>query len=478
VQQYIQNTLVSPTVINSRLMHPITGQEYPKRMAYNLLQKYVADFFSEGSEPRMIGLAGLRGVGKTTMLWQLANYAYRNFTTKVYFFNVNAIKNLGGTLFQALELFQTQVLQKRFTESTEPMILLFDEVHDDAEWAKTLKILYDEARWCFVMATGSSALLLNQTADLSRRMHIEKIFPFNFSEYITAKTFTGENVISPEINLMYELKQILFYSENCNNAHSALLKLQSTVNQYWTKISTQSENKSDEWIDDYIFYHNIPGFLVYKNRNLINDSIIELFKRVITEDIPQIVHFNTNSTNIEKILYRLAGSDEINVASLSNVLGIRKDEITEIVEILDKAEMLNLLFPFGGIDSRITKNRKAFFMSPSLRRALLSILFGENISETYQSKLFEDVIVLYLKRLLPNTILSFSSATKGVNPDFVIETREKPVLLEIGLGKTSQRQIIKSNIESRYGIVISRNNNELTLKNSTIHLPFKWFLLL
>ncbi|MFQ3580075.1 MAG: hypothetical protein SNJ71_08055, partial [Bacteroidales bacterium] len=111
-------------------------------------------------------------------------------------------------------------------------------------------------------------------------------------------------------------------------------------------------------------------------------------KRVIQEDIPKIAQIYTNAINIEKILYRLAASDEINIESLLTIYGIKKDEISEIIEILNKAELINVLFPFGGIDSKLNKSRKAFFMSPSLRRALLSVLFGGEISENYRLKLF------------------------------------------------------------------------------------------
>jgi len=478
MENYIKHTQVSPTTINSRLIHPITGQKYPNRMAFVSLQKYAKDFFSEGAEPRMIGLAGLRGVGKTTLLWQVANYIYHNHTKNVYFFNVNTIRNLGGTLFSALEVFQKEVLQKRFNESTEPIALLFDEVHDDMDWANTLKILYDEARWCFILATGSSALLLNKTADLARRMHIEKIFPFKFTEYITAKTFAGKNAIFPAKGVMNDLKQTLFYSETSQEVYEKLQKLQKTIDEYWQKISIYSENKNTEWIREYISYHNIPGFLNFKDKNLINDSIIELFKRIIQEDIPKISQIYTNAINIEKILYRLAGSDEINIESLSTTYGIKKDEISEIVEILNKAELINVLFPYGGIDSKLNKSRKAFFMSPSLRRALLSVLFGGEIPENYRSKLFEDVIVLYLKRVIPNAVLSYSSESKEVNPDFIIETREKPILLESGLTKKSTRQIKMSKIEFRYGIIVSYNNKELSIKENTVFIPFHWFLLL
>ncbi len=478
MENYIKHTKVSPATINSRLIHPITGQKYPNRMAYISLEKYAKDFFTEGAEPRMIGLAGLRGVGKTTLLWQIAHFIYENHTKNVFFFNVNAVRNLSGSLFEALELFQKEVLGKRFSENTEPIALLFDEVHDDTEWANTLKILYDEARWCFILATGSSALLLNSTADLARRMHIEKIFPFKFTEFITAKTFNSKNTIFPIKGIMRELRQILFFSETSQELFSKLQPLQNSIQCYWDEIALLSGNKNAEWTNEYISYHNIPGFLSFKDKHLINDSIIELFKRVIQEDIPKIAKIETNTIHTEKILYRLAASDEINVESLSATFGIKKDEIYEIIDLLNKAELINVLLPFGGIDSKLNKARKAFFMSPSLRRALLSVLYGGEIPLNYRSKLYEDILVLYLKRVIPNSVLSYSSQSKQVNPDFIVETREKPILIESGLTKKSSRQIKKYKVDFRYGLIISFNSNELTIDENVVFVPFSWFLLL
>lgn len=478
MENYIKNTLINPSAVNSRLSHPITGFKYPNRDAFDLLKNYADNFFKDGSEPRLIGLAGLRGVGKTTLLWQIGNYIYENFSKNVYFLNVNIIKGLNGSLFEALEVFQKKIFKKHFIESAEPIVLLIDEVQDDADWANTLKILYDEARWCFAIVTGSSALLLNKTADLSRRMYILKIFPFKFTEFIAAKTFSEEGILTPKKSIATELNKAIFFSESSKEVIEKLNSLKPDIDDYLIKLNNTAKSDVYDLIDNFINYQNIPIFLSYKDENLINDSIIELLKRVILEDIPKISRVKIDSNSIEKILYRLAASDEINIDNLSKTYGIKKSEISEIINLLDKAELINLLLAFGGIDSKQNKIRKAFFMSPSLRRALLSALYGNDLPQNYISKLFEDLVVLYLKQILPNTILSYSSDEKGLNPDIIIETRNKPILLEIGLNKKSNKQIEKSKINFRYGIIVSYHNNELMLKDNTIYIPFLWFLML
>lgn len=476
LKYYLENTIVSKSAIESRLTHPITKLRYPTRLVYVLLKKYTDDFLKSGSEPRFVSLAGLRGVGKTTLLWQTANHIYLNHHKDIYFFNVNTLKNLGINLHIALEEFQRHIIKKRFNELTEPITLLFDEVHDDDNWSKTLKILYDEARTAFILCTGSSALLLNSTADLSRRMHIQKVYPFSFTELLHTKNDMSatSQIIVPEISLGYRLKEALFYSETANDALNKL-------NKYKNEVETcllQSHIQINSLYDSYINFLNFPNLLFFEDEIIITNSILDLFKRIIHEDIPKLQPAFTDFTKIERLILRLAGSDEINPEKLAGVIGVKQNDINELIDILAKAELLNLLLPFGGLDTKIVKNKKAFFMSPSLRRALLSTLYGQNLPDQFRSKLIEDIIVMYLKRVLTDGIISFVSGNDEVNPDFVIETRDKPILLEIGTSKTSLRQLTKSNVNYRYGLLISNGVLEPSLKGDCIQIPLSWFLLL
>ena len=479
LKYYLENTAITKSAIESRLTHPITKLRYPTRLAYVLLEKYANDFFSTGSEPRFVSLAGLRGVGKTTLLWQTASHIYQTHHKDIYFFNVNTLKNLGVDLHIALEEFQRHILKKRFNELTEPITLLFDEIHDDDNWSKTLKILYDEARTAFILCTGSSALLLNQTADLARRMRIEKIYPFKFIEFVASKTYLeNRRMIFPEKGLSSSLKEAFFYSETPQDAFGKIKSVETIVNKYFSKIDAVKNLQLKDLWQNYISYQNIPHFLFFKEKTTINDSVLDLFKRVIQEDIPKLKPTYTDFAKIERLILRLAGSDEINPEKLSGIIGVKQSEIHELIDILAKAELLNLLLPYGGLDTKIVKNKKAFFMSPSLRRALLSTLYGQNLPDHFRSKLIEDIVVMYLKKVLTDGIISFSTGSSEANPDFVIETRDKPILLEIGTGKTTIKQIKQSNMNYRYGLLVSNGITSPNLKDDCIQIPLSWFLLL
>ncbi|HAI77123.1 MAG TPA: hypothetical protein DCM08_12835 [Microscillaceae bacterium] len=476
LKYYLENTAVTKPAIESRLTHPITKLRYPTRLVYIHLKKYAQDFLKSGAEPRFVSLAGLRGVGKTTLLWQTAHHIYTNHHQEIYFFNVNTLKNLGIDLHIALEEFQRHILKKRFHELSEPIALLFDEVHDDDNWGKTLKILYDEARIAFILCTGSSALLLNSTADLSRRMHTLKILPFSFSELLHAKrALSPENeILVPDVSISPELKEALFFSESAQVALERLKKISPLIHPVLNQTHLEIALLQKQYID----FLNFPNLLYYDDEIIITNSILDLFKRIINEDIPKLNPSFTEFIKIERLILRLAGSDEINPSTLAGIIGVKQNDIHELIDILAKAELLNVLLPFGGLDTKIIKNKKAFFMSPSLRRALLSTLYGQNLPEQLKSKLIEDMIVMYLRRVLTDGIISFLSGNNVANPDFVIETRDKPILLEIGTNKTSTSQIKQSNVGYRYGLLVSNGVTEPVLKDDCIQIPLSWFLLL
>lgn len=85
---------------------------------------------------------------------------------------------------------------------------------------------------------------------------------------------------------------------------------------------------------------------------------------------------------------------------------------------------------------------------------------------------------MYLKRILVEGVISFLSGDNQVNPDFVIETRDKPILLEVGTSKTSLKQLTKSTIKYRYAILISNGITKPTLKENCLQIPLNSFLLL
>ncbi|MEA2043528.1 MAG: AAA family ATPase [Bacteroidota bacterium] len=469
LQQILENSKVTKKQLTDNLLHPYLQTELQPREIFDEIKENTDTYFQTGNGVRAFGFAGLRGTGKTTLLWQTANYIYDNYTQNIYFFNLQDLIKYNVGIWELKDAFKEYLVKDHLSAYKEKIVIIFDEVHESSMWAKALKVLYDEFRIAFILSSGSSALLLQSTADLVTRMIIQHILPLSFLEYIS---FTHKNIANIK-GIRKKLEDVILRSDNIKELSVDFKNIQNELDKYINKI----DNINDR-IKNYIIYHNIIRFLLIKSDTLIEKHIRDLVKRVVYEDIPKLNKENTNPHLADKILRRIAGSDEINIQTLSQSIGISQKEINSNLEILVNAELLNVLYAYGGIDSKISKSQKYFFMSPSIRKAILSPMLKSNTDGIY-AKMLEDTIVLYLKRIFQDdSFLSFSSVKGNKNPDLIIETLNKPILLEIGINKKTTKQISKSKIKYKYGIVINSKIEDIEIHNDIVIIPLKYFLLL
>ncbi len=474
--EYIQNNKVTQKRLQGET-YDERDKKLPQRNAFVLLKKYAKGFFSEGLQPRMIALSGLRGVGKTTLTWQTANYVYHNHTRQVFFISVDDLNRLNANLYDVFNALE-KVLKKPLNELSEKIMLIIDEVHEADEWQKDLKILYEKGKKIFVLTTGSSALLLHSSSDLASRWTLMKIFPFRFPEFVVAKTWilNSQNILVPIRGVADALKNAFFFAAGYEEAKRAVINKEKSIDNYFNQAQKITNSQINTLIDEYISFHNIARFLPIANKTLIIERVLALFERILLKDIPSAGSEYFNVFN--RILFRLALSDEVNFQTLSKEFRIKETEVEKIINTLNQAEILNVFLPHGGVRPKTGKTQKAFFMSPSLRRALYSRIYGDKINTDLRAKLYEDVIAMYLKRNLSEGIVRYGFGKKK-NPDFVIETMDEPVLMEVGIGKRTSAQI-KNYGKYRYGIIVNATfeKPEFDDEHRILFIPLKWILLI
>lgn len=469
LQQILENSKITEKRLLDNLQHPYLQTKLLPREVYTEIKENADTYFQTGNGVRMFSLSGLRGTGKTTLLWQVSAHIYKNYTKNIYFLNFSDLITYNIGIKEIKRAFEKYIVGDHLSAYKEKIVLVFDEVHESPMWSIALKALYDEFRIAFILTSGSSALLLQSTADLATRMIIQHVMPLSFCEYIG---FTHKNIIDIK-NIRKPLENAFLRSANIDELVSKFNNLKPKIDDFITEI-----DNLDERIYNYIVYHNIIRFLLIKSNTLIERHVQELVKRVIYEDIPKLNNENANPQIAEKILRRIAGSDEINISTLSQSISVSQKEINSNLEILVNAELLNMLYAYGGIDSKVSKAQKYFFMSPSIRKAILSPLMNSDTTDVY-AKMLEDTAVLYLKRIFgDNSFLSFSSVKGKRNPDLIIETLNDPILLEIGINKKTTKQILKSKIKYKYGIIINSKIDDIEVHKNIVIIPLKYFLLM
>ncbi len=123
---------------------------------------------------RFVGIKGLRGVGKTTLLLQHLKYNLIDTNKHLYV-------TLDHPWFYTHSLYELAQSFHQLGGQT----LLVDEVHKMKDWSGQIKIIFDGLPALQVIFTSSSALdLYRGEADLSRRVLSYQLAGLSFREYL------------------------------------------------------------------------------------------------------------------------------------------------------------------------------------------------------------------------------------------------------------------------------------------------------
>jgi hypothetical protein len=470
LKKYIQNQISQGWQRLEGYTKDIQGNKLLQRSAYLVLDKYTKNFYEKGADPRIIIMPGLRGMGKTTLIAQLFTNLYFKDIYKLYLSVDEIVKRFNANLWDTIDAYE-ELIGKNIEALDNPLFLFLDEIHYDQKWAAFLKTIYDRSKRVFVCCTGSAALLLREqiNADLARRVFFVDVHPVNFTEYLMIKD--GKFPIS---GLGKKIKDVILLSNNVKEAFEVLNTEKRNVNDYWLSI-----NKLE--IDNYLRFGTFPFTLKSKNDSLSFNYIGQMINKIIYLDIPQFSKFEIETLNkIEKILYLISDSLTVSVTSLSNAIEMKTDTLFSILKSLENAGVLIRVLPYGPHYKQVKKPSKYLFASPSLRFFFLGSRDSTKIFDVYKGSLFEDIIMMYLNRILPkygSLSLTYDAVAGGA--DFIIRQINKKIVLEVGIGEKRIEQVKNTleRINGNYGILVSDSELEI-VENKIIKLPIKYFLLM
>ncbi|ASJ09482.1 ATPase [Thermococcus siculi] len=244
-------------------------------------------------EEYYVGVKGIRGVGKTVLLLQLANETERS----VYF-------SADSTLIKPFSLYE---IVKALAEMGYRNVFV-DEIHRKPNWADDLKSLYDEHE-VRVFFSGSSAIdLVHFGADLSRRVVLKELPPASFREWLNIK----RSLDVPS----YTLKEVLSKAFDLTNMYAELYPL-------WREYMRE-------------------GGVLYP-RSGFYDALDNSLRKVILEDLSALREVSVKyETDAFKLLYIIARSApfEANYSRIARALEVSKNMAIRLVEDLSRAGLL------------------------------------------------------------------------------------------------------------------------------------------
>lgn len=471
LQEYIQAQIVQSPKRLKGLTNDMQGKPLFKRSVFLVLQKYVNDYLKKGSEPRIIVMPGLRGTGKTTLLAQLFLALPSENITKLYLSVEEALKRFDVNLWDILENYEV-LIGKHIEEIDTPLILFLDEIHYDEKWALFLKSMYDKSRKVMIFCTGSAALLLREqiNADVARRVFFVDVYPVSFSEYMLFKYRKF-----PIKGIGQTIKDAVLYSKDAKDVYEKLKKEEDKVKRYWLDIDTFEMQR-------YIKLGTFPFTLRSENEVLAVSFVSQIINKVIYTDIPQFYKFENDTLNrIDKILYLISETLGVSVTKLSETLEMKPDTLRLILKSLESSGLILRIAPYGAHFRQVKKASKYLFATPSLRFSYLSSRESIGLFENYQGSLFEDIVGMYLNRVVPpfgGFSLTYDVSEGGA--DFIVTLGNRKVIIEVGAGKKGYKQIIATarKVDSKYGIIISKNELEYSPEYNAVKIPLNYFLLM
>jgi predicted AAA+ superfamily ATPase len=294
---------------------------------------------------RLIIILGQRGAGKTTLLLQRMK---KEQEKSVYL-------TLDDIYFEANRLINTiDVLAEEGVK-----VFILDEVHRYEHWSKDLKSAYDNYPDIRLVVTGSSLLEVSKgQADFSRRSVIYNLPGLSFREFI-------------------ELE---------HNQKFGMISLEDILQSH-REISSQVTDKTaiQDAFKNYLQYGYYPFFR--EGKQIYPSNLREITHLILDVDVAPLEDLtHTTVRNMKKLMFVISQSVPFkpNISKLSERMDIPRNTILKLLDILERAAVLQLLKSDRKGISYLQKPEKIY-----LGNTNLAYLFGNdrpdvgNLRETF-----------------------------------------------------------------------------------------------
>lgn len=276
---------------------------------------------------RLILLLGHRGVGKTTLLLQQMK---SDPTKSIYL-------SLDDYYFEEIRLIE--VVSALYDLGYRSFYL--DEIHRYVHWSKELKNVYDDFTDSKFIVTGSSILEISKgQADLSRRAVVYPLLGLSFREFL---------LLEEKIDL-----QVVALEELIRN-HTAISA------DYLDHFDVKTSFKN------YLNYGYYPFYR--EGKRVYHQKLQETTNLVIDSDVTPFEELNYTTVRVmKKLLYVISQSVPFipNISKLAEKMGVTRNTILKLLDILDKAQLLSLLHTSTEGVSMLQKPEKIYLQNTNL----------------------------------------------------------------------------------------------------------------
>lgn len=343
---------------------------------------------------RLLGIAGARGAGKTTLILQYLKQEFQNSEEAIYL-ELDDIYFAENSLLDFADQFDKEGGK----------LLVLDEIHKYKGWSHDLKLIYDRYQTLKVIFTSSSALeLYKGSHDLSRRLIMYNLPGLSLREYASFR-------------YGIELPEISFEELIANSREIS--------------FSLSKDLKPIKLLKEYLVY----GYYPYSDENVYryHEKLLNTLNLVLENDLPVI--FNIDFYSVLKLKKLLSIISRLvpykpNVLQLAEQVGVTRETLLRYLFYLEKALVVKWLGKDTYGINYLNKPEKLYLNNTNLIFALAEGTSNiGNVRETF-----------LLNQLSVNHVVSYPE--KG---DFHVNGR---YILELGGKGKTLKQI--AGIEDAY----------------------------
>jgi hypothetical protein len=314
--------------VKSRDFISINNQEYKR---YFIKTKKL--------EHRLSIIIGSSGIGKTTTVAQYINENYK--ANEALYVNLDDI--------QISSKYTMTTIAEEFVLNG-GKLLCFDEIHKYGNWSAELKNIYDRFDKLKIIATGSSALQINQGShDLSRRAIVYNMVGMSFREFL-------------ELHYKYKFEAVTLEDAVSNHIDIAT-NIKNTIEQ--------NDQKIIPLFKEYLKHGYYPYFLSMPNEVMFLQTLQQNINVSIESDLLSIYpKLNGNSVKKIKMLLSVIIKSvpfEPKISELKIAADIKDDRtLKDYLAKLDDAGLIKLLMQNSLSMKAFDKPEKIFLANPNL----------------------------------------------------------------------------------------------------------------
>ena len=478
IRNFLQYQITdTPLSLNNELSN--MGIKFNHRDDFKEITAFIDEFLNGNNVNRYIVLPGLRGVGKTTILFQAYDYLLneKNISPhQILYFSCEELNKIEECdIYETIKYYIKTFHNSSLQTVDEKIFLFIDEVHFDRDWSISGKLINDKSKNIFMILTGSSAISLEYNADAARRMIRYPITPLNYSHHLKLKYGYQTDISDDLVDLLFN-----------GNIDDAVFK----ENQVNRDLLDLKNYHSMDW-DNYFKFGGLPSTMHDTNNRTAFKKIYYSVESVITKDLGAMNNITTDTqTKAFRLIKFLAEKypGDISQNALSNKIKTSLGTVNTIMDLLEKTHLIFHTEPYSGANARAKKSWQYYFATPSIMHAI-NLKFGFtsiNLDE-YEGILLENLVGSHLfnlknsEKFFEFAIFYDSYKVKKHRVDFIVKKEFGDAIpIEVGHGIKEPYQIIDAmkRYKSPHGIIISDTTETIEKIDDIIYLPIKTFSLM